>query len=228
MDERTAEALGWRRPEADIGVLPGLCHVGGDLTADSMLAGFRGGCFPLPTSEPDLLGWYSPDPRAVLVHEQLRREADTVRRARRWRITVDECFDAVVLACADRDVLWIDDTYRAAYRELHERRHAHSVEVWEGTELVGGLFGVRIGAFWSGESMFHRRRNASKAAVYALVEILQQAGCEWHDVQYQTPFTAGFGATEIPRAEYLERLAAACTAPPRQLVLPPALSGGAE
>jgi leucyl/phenylalanyl-tRNA--protein transferase len=229
VDETTATALGWRRADADLGILPGLRHVGGEVTADTLLAGFRVGAFPLPTSTPDLLGWYSPDPRAVLVHDQLRCEADTLRRARRWRITIDECFDSVVQACADREERWIDDTFRAVYRELRERGHAHSVEVWEGAELVGGLFGVSIGGFWSGESMFHRRRNASKAAVYALVGILQHAGCRWHDVQYLTPFTAGFGATGIPRAAYLERLQAATQAPQMELVLPVALSGdGAE
>jgi len=164
--------------------------------------------------------WWSPDPRAVIELDGLkvsRRLARTVRSGR-FRVTVDRAFRAVVEGCARRhgpDGVWITRGMAVAYERLHWLGHAHSVEVWRGPELAGGLYGVAIGGFFAGESMFSRVTDASKVALVFIVERLRQAGYQLFDVQFLNPHTASLGATEIPRAVYLRRLRQAlrCTAP---------------
>jgi leucyl/phenylalanyl-tRNA---protein transferase len=123
---------------------------------------------------------------------------------------LDRAFDAVMQACAetagDRPSTWITGDFVRAYGELHRMGHAHSVEVWEGEQLVGGLYGVALGGFFGGESMFHRRTDASKAAVAHLIERLRASGFALLDAQVPTPHLSRLGAIAIPRADYLARL----------------------
>jgi leucyl/phenylalanyl-tRNA--protein transferase len=148
-----------------------------------------------------------------------RPHRSVTRAARRagWRFTVDRDFAAVMRCCAAetpaRTGTWITNEFIAAYSELHRRGHAHSIEVYEGETLVGGLYGVTIGGFFGGESMFHTRRDASKAAVAYLVERLRAGGFTLLDAQMPTPHLERIGAVAMPRDEYLHRLAEALPVP---------------
>jgi leucyl/phenylalanyl-tRNA--protein transferase len=130
-------------------------------------------------------------------------------------VRVDTAFDAVIHGCADpsRPHGWIDRNVIAAYTRLHELGWAHSVEAWSGGELVGGLYGIAIGSFFAGESMFHRRTDGSKVALVGLVEIMRGCPDPLIDVQWRTPHLASLGVVEIPRSEYLERAARAMDGP---------------
>lgn len=188
----------------------GLVAVGGSLDPDRLLTAYRLGVFPW-SSDP-VLTWWSPDPRAVFDLATFRPHRSVTRSARRagWRFAVDRAFEAVVRGCAaetpERTGTWITEEFVRSYTELHRRGHAHSVEVYEGDELVGGLYGVTIGAFFGGESMFHRRPDASKAAVAYLVERLRAGGFTLLDAQMPTPHLERIGAVTMPRDEYLQRL----------------------
>jgi leucyl/phenylalanyl-tRNA--protein transferase len=191
----------------------GLVAIGGTLDPDRLVTAYRAGIFPW-SSDPAVT-WWSPDPRAIFDLPAWRPHRTIARSARRagWRFTVDRDFVGVMRACAAstdlRPATWITDDFVRAYVELHRRGLAHSVEVWEGDELVGGLYGVTLGGFFGGESMFHRRTDASKAAVAYLVERLRAGGFTLLDAQVQTPHLERLGAVTIPRAEYLRRLRAA-------------------
>jgi leucyl/phenylalanyl-tRNA--protein transferase len=188
----------------------GLVALGGTLDPDTLVKAYRAGVFPW-SSDP-VLSWWSPDPRAIFDLVTWRPHRSTARSARRagWRFSVDQDFDGVMRACAaagpDRPSTWITDDFRRAYGELFRRGMAHSIEVWEADELVGGLYGVALGGFFGGESMFHRRTDASKAAVGYLIERLRAGGFSLLDAQVPTPHLARLGAIEIPRADYLARL----------------------
>jgi leucyl/phenylalanyl-tRNA--protein transferase len=188
----------------------GLVGVGGDLCPERLLQAYRHGIFPFYDDSMPIL-WWSPDPRAVIELDGLkvsRRLARTVRSGR-FQLSVDRAFRAVVEGCARRDGsdgVWITPDMAVAYERLHRLGHAHSVEVWRGRELAGGLYGVAIGGLFAGESMFSRVTDASKVALVLLVERLRQNGYQLFDVQFLNPHTASLGATEIPRAEYLGRL----------------------
>jgi len=151
--------------------------------------------------------WWSPDPRAVLEPERFHISRSLRRTRRRFEIRVNTAFEAVIDGCADprRPHGWIDDEIRSAYVKLHALGWAHSVEAWDAEgRLAGGLYGVAIGRLFAAESMFHVATDASKAALAALVEILQDDALI--DVQWQTPHLASLGAIEISREEYLRRL----------------------
>jgi len=166
------------------------------------------------------LGWWSPDPRGVLPLDGLHVSRSLRRACRRLRATVDQAFRDVVLGCADpaRDGGWIDDGFVDAYDRLHRLGHAHSIEVWDdGGALVGGLYGVAAGGLFAGESMFHRARDASKVALVELVGRLQTGGGLLLDVQWSTPHLETLGVVEVPRDEYLDRLAVAVDAPALRL-----------
>jgi len=189
----------------------GLIAIGGDLAPGTILAAYRRGIFPWPDQNARLL-WWSPDPRAILpldgFHES--RSLRRTRRRDRFRVTWNEAFAAVVRGCSERrEGTWITSDMAAAYNELHALGWAHSVEVWCGPELAGGVYGVAIGGLFAAESMFHRPRDASKVALAALVGELATAGFSLLDVQFRTPHLASLGAVEIPRAEYLRRLRSA-------------------
>lgn len=179
--------------------------------ADMMLRGYRAGAFPM-AQYPGFYSWWSPQPRGVLPLDALRVSRSLRKSTGRLHITFDEDFEAVLRHCADpaRPGGWIDDGLRRAYLELADRGLAHSVEARDGSgALVGGLFGVSVGGLFTGESMFHLVRDASKAALVALVEVLGRAGGEvLLDVQWLTDHLASLGAVEISREDYLRRLPA--------------------
>jgi leucyl/phenylalanyl-tRNA--protein transferase len=187
----------------------GLVGIGGDLSPSRLLDAYRRGIFPWFDEESPIL-WWSPDPRAIFEMDGLhisRRLARTVRSGR-FTTTVDRAFGEVIRGCAYRpnDGVWITPEMIAAYTRLHELGHAHSVEVWYNGELAGGIYGVTIGGFFAGESMFTRVRDASKVALVHLMERLRQRGFQLFDVQFLNEHTARLGAIEIPRREYLQRL----------------------
>lgn len=199
----------------------GLLMIGGELAPNWVVAAYRQGIFPWPIVDRDyeILAWFSPDPRAVLELDQLhvsRRLARRIRRGR-FQVTSDRDFAGVITGCAaPREpfgATWITAEMIRVYRELHERGHAHSVEVWREGALVGGIYGVSLGAFFAGESMFYRERDASKVALVFLVGHLKARGFQLFDVQQATSHVARLGASEIPRAHFLRRLQGAVKAP---------------
>ena len=188
----------------------GLVAVGGSLDPDLLLDAYRSGIFPW-SSDPALT-WWSPDPRAIFDLETFHPHRTIMRTARRcgWRFAIDRDFAGVMRQCAEatteRPATWITADFVRSYGELHRRGFAHSIEVYEGDELVGGLYGVTIGAFFGGESMFHRAADASKAAVGFLIERLRAGGFSLCDAQVPTPHLERLGAINISRDDYLARL----------------------
>ncbi|MCW2613683.1 MAG: leucyl/phenylalanyl-tRNA/protein transferase [Frankiales bacterium] len=209
-----------------------LVALGGTLDAATLVAAYRRGLFPWPSDDPGherqarrlvrtgrvprlpgddgLVPWCSPDPRAVLLADQVvvRRSLRARLRSCGWTTTLDTAFDAVVAGCADRqEGTWITDRMRQAYGDLHAAGGAHSVEVWDGKELVGGLYGVLVGSVFCGESMFHRATDASKAALVELCARLLEAGVRVVDVQEETEHLRSLGQVLVHRADYLDVLA---------------------
>ena len=184
--------------------------MGADLEPGTLLDAYRRGLFPMPLRR-RTLGWWSPDPRGVLPIDGLRVTRSLQRSLRRFEVRRDTTFEEVVRRCADptRPNAWIDDAFVAAYTRLHEMGWAHSFEAWQDDELVGGLYGVRIRGLFAGESMFHTVADASKVALVALVEWLRDTGGTLIDVQWTTPHLESLGAVDMPRDEYLRRLAEA-------------------
>ena len=200
-----------RAPEFD----DDLVAVGADLEPGTLLAAYRGGLFPMPGGKNEIW-WYSPVFRGILPLDGLRVTRSLSKSLKHFEIRVDTAFVDVVRACADptRDGGWIDEPIIAAYARLHELGWAHSVEAWQDGELVGGLYGLSIGGLFAGESMFHRVRDASKAALVGLVEVLKTDGAtRLLDVQWQTDHLASLGVIEIARADYLRLLAIALEQP---------------
>jgi leucyl/phenylalanyl-tRNA--protein transferase len=198
----------------------GVVGVGADLEPGTVLAAYRGGLFPMPLHRGGPVAWWSPDPRGILPLDALRVSRSLRRSCRRYEIRFDTAFTEVVEACASprRPGGWISAEIRAAYGELHRLGWAHSVEAWDQGGLAGGLYGVATGGLFAGESMFHRRRDASKVALVALVDLLRDGVADrLLDVQWTTDHLASLGAVDVPRAHYLELLAAAVVQP-----LPPA------
>lgn len=193
---------------------------GGDLAPGTLLAAYRAGLFPMGLGEGGAapIGWWSPLRRGVLRLEDLHVSRSLARSVRRARTTVDTAFDAVVARCADpsRQGRWITGDVASAYGELHRSGWAHSVETWDGDDLVGGLYGVGVGALFAGESMFSAATDASKVALVTLVDLLRSgdgAGSAVLDVQWCTEHLATLGVTEVDRAAYLASLPAALAAP---------------
>jgi leucyl/phenylalanyl-tRNA--protein transferase len=198
-------------PDPADGDASGVAGVGADLEPGTVLAAYRAGLFPMHVQK-DLLAWWSPDPRGVIPLDGLKVSRSLRRSRRRFRVTVDTAFHEVTGACAEqrRPHGWIGEDIRLAYGRLHRLGWAHSVEVWadDGT-LAGGLYGVGVDGLFAGESMFHRRTDASKVALVHLVGRLREGGATLLDVQWSTPHLASLGAVEIPRPTYLDRLRAA-------------------
>ena len=186
----------------------GLVAIGGDLEPATLVQAYRSGVFPW-YGEGDPILWWSPDPRGVFELDGLyvsRRLARTIRSGK-FRLTVDTAFRDVLHACADRDGgTWLTKAMLAAYMRLHHLGIAHSVEAWHDGELAGGIYGVALGGFFAGESMFARAADASKVAMVYLFEHLRHRGYQLFDTQVLTGHTARMGAVEIPRKEYLARL----------------------
>ena len=212
-----------------------LVALGGTLDAPTLVSAYRAGCFPWPSSGEDakelertarrlvrrgevpllpgedgLVPWCSPEPRAVLLPDGIvvRRSLRTRLRSCGWLSTVDTAFDDVVAGCADRaEGTWITPRMQQAYSELHRAGGAHSVEIWQGPALVGGLYGVLVGQVFCGESMVHRASDASKVALVELGTRLGAGGVRLIDVQEETPHLASMGQVLMHRADYLSVLA---------------------
>ena len=207
--------------------------IGADLAPGTLLAAYRAGLFPMPVSGLETMAWWSPEPRGILPLDALRISSSLRRSCARFEIRIDSAFERVVEACADprRPNGWIDPAIRAAYVELHRLGWAHSVEAWSADgELAGGLYGVAVGGLFAGESMFHRRPDASKVALVALVSMLRSDGVAGRllDVQWKTDHLGRLGAVEVSRRRYLELLAQALERPAPDALTPgslPAQSG---
>ena len=178
------------------------------LSADLLLHAYRQSAFPMALEDGEI-AWFSPDPRAIIpldgfhVPHGLRR---ALKRCR-FELRVNTAFEAVMRCCAARDETWINEEIIASYCNLHALGHAHSVETWADGELAGGLYGVAIGAAFFGESMFHAVTDASKVALYGLVERLRRNGFSLLDIQWLTPHLVLFGACEVSRVTYRRMLA---------------------
>ena len=200
------------------------------IPAEMLLLAYRSGIFPMADhrDDPEVF-WVEPRERAIIPLEKfhLSRSLRKVVARDRFTVTIDQAFDAVINACAepreDHPESWISDRIIASYRQLHTIGHAHSIECWDEQELVGGLYGVSFDRVFCGESMFSRRRDASKVALTWLVALMRHAGYRLLDCQFMTDHLASMGAVEIPQTQYLEGLARAATQP--EMALPDAMQG---
>jgi len=190
----------------------GLLAAGGDLSPERLLEGYRHGIFPW-FSEGDPILWWSPDPRMVLLPEELKisRSLAKVLRNRAYEVRFDSAFADTMAGCAaprkGETGTWITGEMHEAYERLHRLGYAHSVETWIEGELAGGLYGVALGRVFFGESMFSRARDASKIALAALVALLKSAGFRLIDCQMRTPHLESLGAREISRRQFSRQLA---------------------
>lgn len=187
-----------------------------EITPELIVRAYRAGIFPMSEdAEDEDLFWVSPEMRGIIPLDGFHLSTSLRKAIRKsgFTVKVDSDFEAIIESCAtvgeDRDTTWINRTIRAVYGELFRRGVAHTVEVWDGAELVGGLYGLAIGAAFFGESMFHRKTNASKMAMAHLVERLNAGGFLLLDTQFVTPHLASLGGIEIAREDYEERLAEA-------------------
>ncbi len=190
--------------------------VGNDFSPGTILAAYRAGIFPWPHSD-GVVPWCSPDPRAYFPLDEEPRWSRSLRRTLRlhsFRLTQDTAFREVMQACGDArpEGTWIIPEMVDGYDALHRLGWAHSVEVWEGEDLVGGIYGLAIGGLFAGESMFHARTDASKIAFASLVLHLRARGYLLFDVQVLNDHLESLGCVEVPRRDYLDRLAAALAA----------------
>ena len=204
----------FRFPSPDRADAEGLVAGGGDLSVPRLLLAYRSGIFPWTV---DPITWWSPEPRAIFELDGFHVSRSLARVIRKgvFSITMDRAFGQVMQGCAapapGRRSTWISPEFIAAYTQLHQQGHAHSLECWQGRRLVGGIYGVTIGGLFAGESMFHRVSDASKVALFHLIEHLRRQRFVLFDIQMLTPITAQLGGISIPRAEYLSRLAQAVT-----------------
>jgi leucyl/phenylalanyl-tRNA---protein transferase len=179
------------------------------LTAETLLRAYALGIFPMAESRDNpQIHWIEPRQRGIFPLGRFhisRSLAKTIAKGQ-FQITTDRDFRGVLQGCADRPETWINPTIESLYLDLHRKGHAHSLEVWNGARLIGGIYGVTLGAAFFGESMFSRETDASKIALAFLMQRLQAGGFSLFDTQFITPHLASLGAVEIPRAEYLRRL----------------------
>lgn len=207
-------------PPAELAEPEGVVLFGGRLNCEWLLDAYAHGIFPWPIFDgTDIVVWWSPDPRAIFELDGLRVTRRLMRTCRsgQFEVSCDRDFLGVVRGCAtaqDRQHnTWLTPKMIEAYGQLHAEGHAHSVEVWQDGQLVGGTYGVTIGGLYAGESMFYRATDASKVALVYLVHHLRARGYALFDVQQRTDHTGRLGAVEIPRSEYLARLAVALDQP---------------
>lgn len=197
----------------------GLLALGGDLSPQRLLNAYAHSIFPWYSDGQPIL-WWSPDPRLVLLPENLHigRSLRKTLRKQPFRLTLDTAFEQVITNCAesrrDQEGTWITDEMQQAYIHLHSLGFAHSVEAWDDQQLVGGLYGVALGRAFFGESMFTRRADASKLAFVHFVHQLSDWGYQLIDCQVYTEHLARFGAREMPRSEFIDRLETAITSHP--------------
>jgi leucyl/phenylalanyl-tRNA---protein transferase len=189
-----------------------LVDIGGELNVATLLSGYRMGAFPWTVNP---VTWWSPDPRAVIEFDSFHPSRSLLKFLRKepFQFSIDQAFDEVIRLCArsgpHRRTTWITPEFVQAYGDMHRAGHAHSLEVWQEDTLVGGIYGVAIGGYFAGESMFHHVDNASKAALFGLVQHLRGRGFTLLDIQMPTRITLQMGARLIPRREFLGRLRAA-------------------
>lgn len=198
----------WRLPPAHLADPQGLVGVGADLEPGTLLAAYRTGLFPMPMGKRDI-GWWSPNPRGILPLDALKVSSSLKQSCRRYTTRVNTCFTEVMTRCGDpsRPNGWINGDFVEAYGRLHRLGWAHSVETYDPDgNLVGGLYGVKIGRFFAGESMFAVGRDASKVALVELVRRLVEDGAMLLDVQWTTPHLVSLGAIDVLRDQYLRRL----------------------
>ena len=179
----------WRLPAPHLADAQGLVAVGADLEPGTLLAAYRGGLFPMPMGRRDI-GWWSPNPRGILPLDGLRVSASLRQSCRKYTVRSDTCFREVMTRCGDprRPNGWINKAFIDAYERLHRLGWAHSVETYDASgQLVGGLYGVKIGGLFAGESMFSTGRDASKVALVHLVDALNAGAMQLLDVQWTTP-----------------------------------------
>jgi leucyl/phenylalanyl-tRNA--protein transferase len=197
----------------------GLLCVGGRLTPERLLDAYRHGIFPWPMWENEPVAWWSPDPRAIIEFDRFHvsRRLHRTLRSGQFQATINRNFAGVIRGCATspgrRGNTWLTRSMIAAYNQMHELGHAHSLEVWHAGRLAGGTYGMSVGGLFAAESMFYRVRDASKVALVHLVGHLHARGYQLLDIQQWTPHTGSLGAVEIPRIEYLRRLAGAIELP---------------
>jgi len=201
----------WASKEFD-----GLLAVGGGYEPERLLNAYTHGIFPWPIDEIDEVTWFSPDPRMVLMAQDLHvpKSLARVLKNGRYKITVNQAFPEVIHACRmairpQEEGTWITSDLEEGYCRLHQLGFAHSVEAWLDGELAGGLYGVAIGKCFFGESMFARKPDASKCAFVTAARQLFENGTPWIDCQVYTDHLARFGAKEISRSDYLALLQAA-------------------
>jgi leucyl/phenylalanyl-tRNA---protein transferase len=203
----------WILPDPAEADEDGVVGVGADLSPGTLVDAYRRGIFPWP--HPGVpLPWFSPDPRGVIALDGLRVSRSLRQRLRRcgWKTTVDVAFSAVVKGCAEgrgTAGTWISPTMARAYVRLHQLGWAHSVEVWDGATLIGGLYGVQVGGVFTGESMFNRVSDASKVALIDLAARFHAAGGRLLDVQLTTDHLLSMGAVDVPREDFVGVLLAA-------------------
>lgn len=180
---------------------------------DFLLMAYCSGYFPMADSKEGSIGWYSPDPRGIIELNDFHvpRSLQLTIRKHLFEVSCNRNFEAVIRACAERDETWISEAIIQSYLDLHRLGFAHSVECFCEGALAGGLYGVAVGGAFFGESMFSHMKDASKVALVSLVDRLKKQGFVLLDTQFVTPHLERFGATEIPRDEYLRRLAEAVT-----------------
>jgi leucyl/phenylalanyl-tRNA--protein transferase len=205
-------------PSPDEATADGLVAIGGELTPQRVLLAYCSGIFPWFEEDCPVL-WWSPDPRAILELDRLHVSRRLMRTYRQGPValTMNRDFEGVMRGCAAgrAEGTWITESMIRAYCELHRLGHAHSVEAWQGDRLVGGIYGVAIGGFFAGESMFYRCRDASKLAIIHLVQRLRSRGFMLFDLQILNDHTARLGGSEISRRDYLQRLNVATQMPVR-------------
>lgn len=203
--------------------------LGADLEPGTLVRAYQSGLFPMPVEEHQL-GWFWPMERGIFRQGSLKISRSLRRSIERYSVTIDQAFDEVIMACGDpsRPHGWIDDAIVDAYTRLHDLGVAHSIEVWDSEGLAGGLYGISIGGLFAGESMFHRRTDASKVALTALDEVLWPNGepaeenqsAMLLDTQWATPHLASLGAIEVDRPTYAKLLAQAIEQPTPEAFLP--------
>ena len=199
----------WLLPEES----DGLIYIGGNLSAETLLQAYSLGIFPWPLEEAYPLFWFCPEPRGVLDFDDLHipKSLAKLRKRGTYRVTFNQAFTRVMEACAKQprpgqEGTWIVPTLLPAYEEFHRRGYAHSIEVWKGDALVGGLYGVSVKGVFSGESMFHLEPNTSKIALLEMAARLSSLGLQWMDIQMLTPVTELVGGHYISRRDFLLRL----------------------
>jgi leucyl/phenylalanyl-tRNA--protein transferase len=180
------------------------------LSSGLIRCAYEQGVFPMG-DEDGMIGWYEPQLRAMFPISGIRvsRSLSKTIRNKPFEIRFDTCFEAVMRGCLRPAGNWITEELICVYTEIHHEGWGHSAECWEGEELVGGVYGIAMGGCFCAESMFHRRTDASKIALYSLVEKCRELGFQMFDAQIQNPHLASLGSFEIPQSEYLDRLDAA-------------------